>query len=56
MVFKLLQAAEGRWQAVNGPTWSPWSGRRQVRAGKLIERPDETPDKEAGEGVDRVAT
>jgi putative transposase len=26
MVFKLLQAAEGRWRAVNGPTWSPWSG------------------------------
>jgi putative transposase len=25
MVFKLLQAAEGRWRAVNGPTWSPWS-------------------------------
>ena len=23
MVFKLLQAAEGRWRAVNGPTWSP---------------------------------
>jgi hypothetical protein len=25
MVFKLLQAAEGRWRAVNGPTWSRWS-------------------------------
>src|SRR6266540_4719219 len=26
MVFKLLEAAEGRWRAVNGPTWSPWCG------------------------------
>ncbi len=56
MVFKLLQAAQGRWRAVNGPHLVAL-----VRAGarfqgdKLIERPDQRPDKEAREGVDKVA-
>ena len=56
MVFKLLQAAEGRWRAVNGPHLVALvrAGAR-FEKGKLIERPDETPDKEAGEGVDKVA-
>jgi transposase-like protein len=56
MVFKLLQAAEGNWRAVNGPHLVAL-----VRAdatfekGKLIERPDQTPDKEAGKDVTKVA-
>jgi putative transposase len=56
MVFKLLQAAEGHWRAVNGPHLVALvrAGAR-FEGGKLIERPDQTPDKEAGEGVDKVA-
>jgi transposase-like protein len=56
MVFKLLQAAEGRWRAVNGPHLVALvrAGARFDK-GKLIERPDQTPDKEAGQGVDKVA-
>jgi len=56
MVFKLLEAAQGRWRAVNGPHLVALvrAGAR-FEAGKLIERPDETPDKEAGKGVDKVA-
>ncbi len=56
MVFKLLQAAQGRWRAVNGPHLVALvrAGAR-FEKGKLIERPDQTPDKEAGEGVDKVA-
>jgi putative transposase len=56
MVFKLLQAAQGRWRAVNGPHLVALvrAGAR-FEAGKLIERPDHTQDKEAGEGVDKVA-
>lgn len=56
MVFKLLQAAEGRWRAVNGPHLVALvrAGAR-FEAGKLIERPHQTPDKEAGEDVDKVA-
>ena len=56
MVFKLLQAAEGRWRAVNGPHLIALvrAGAR-FEKGKLIERPDQTPDKEAGKGVDKVA-
>ena len=56
MVFKLLEAAQGRWRAVNGPHLVAL-----VRAGakfdkgKLIERPDQTPDKEANEDVTKVA-
>ncbi len=56
MVFKLLEAAQGRWRAVNGPHLVALvrAGAR-FEKGKLIERPDQTPDKEAGEGVDKVA-
>jgi hypothetical protein len=56
MVFKLLQAAEGRWRAVNGPHLVALvrAGAR-FEAGKLIQRPDQTPDKEAGEDVTKVA-
>jgi hypothetical protein len=56
MVFKLLQAAEGRWRAVNGPHLVALvrAGPR-FEAGKLIERPDETPDKEADEDLTKVA-
>jgi putative transposase len=56
MVFKLLQAAEGRWRAVNGPHLVALvrAGARFER-GKLIERPDQTPDKEADEDVTKVA-
>ncbi|MFL6187685.1 MAG: IS256 family transposase, partial [Actinomycetes bacterium] len=56
MVFKLLQAAEGRWRAVNGPHLVALvrAGAR-FEAGKLIERPDETPDKEADEDLTKVA-
>jgi putative transposase len=56
MVFKLLQAAQGRWRAVNGPHLVALvrAGAR-FENGKLIERPDQTPDKEAGEDVDKVA-
>ena len=56
MVFKLLHAAQGRWRAVNGPHLVAL-----VRAGatfekgKLIERPDQTPDKEAAQDVTKVA-
>jgi hypothetical protein len=56
MVFKLLQAAEGRWRAVNGPHLVALvrAGAR-FENGKLIERPDQTPDKEADEDVNQVA-
>ncbi len=56
MVFKLLQAAEGRWRAVNGPHLVALvrAGAR-FENGKLIERPDPTPDKEADEDVNQVA-
>jgi hypothetical protein len=56
MVFKLLQAGEGRWRAVNGPHLVALvrAGAR-FKAGKLIERPDQTPDKEADEDVTKVA-
>jgi putative transposase len=56
MVFKLLQAAEGNWRAINGPHLVAL-----VRAGatfekgKLLERPDQTPDEEADEDVTKVA-
>src|SRR5678815_2299250 len=50
MVFKLLQAAEGRWRAVNGPHLVALvrAGAR-FEKGKLIERPDETPDEKTHE-------
>ncbi len=44
MVFKLLQAAEGRWRAVNGPHLVALvRAGAQFEAGKLIELPDKTP-------------
>jgi hypothetical protein len=48
MTFKLIEAAQDRWRAVNGPHLVAL-----VRAGatfangKLVERPDETPQSEA---------
>jgi len=56
MVCKLLQAAQGRWRAVNGPHLVALvrAGAR-FEAGKLIERPNPTPDKEAREDVTKVA-
>ena len=56
MAFKLLQAAEGRWRAVNGPHLVALvrAGAR-FQAGKLLERPDQTPDKEAAHDVTKVA-
>jgi putative transposase len=56
MVFKLLQAAEGRWRAVNGPHLVALvrAGAR-FEKGKLIQRPDQTADKEAGEDLTKVA-
>jgi transposase-like protein len=56
MVFKLLQAAQGRWRAVNGPHLVALvrAGAR-FQAGKLIQRPDPTPQKEAREDVTEVA-
>jgi putative transposase len=56
MVFKLLQAAQGHWRAVNGPHLVALvrAGAR-FEKGKLLERPDQIPDKEAGEDVTKVA-
>ena len=56
MAFKLLQAAEGRWRAVNGPHLVALvrAGAR-FQAGKLLERPDQTPDKKAAHDVTKVA-
>jgi putative transposase len=52
MVFKLLEAAEGRWRAVNGPHLVALvrAGGR-FENGKLVERPKEAPD----ERIDEVA-
>jgi transposase-like protein len=52
MVFKLLEAAEGRWRAVNGPHLVALvrAGAR-FEKGQLVERPKETPD----ERIDEVA-
>jgi len=56
MVFKLLQAAEGRWRAVNGPHLVALvRAGASFEKGKLIERPDQTPDKEADEDINKVA-
>jgi hypothetical protein len=56
LVFKLLLAAAGRWRAVTGPHLVALvrAGAR-FQNGKLIERPDQTPDKEADEDVTKVA-
>jgi hypothetical protein len=52
MAFKLLEAAGGRWRAVNGPHLVVLvrAGARFER-GKLAERPKEAP----GETIDEVA-
>jgi hypothetical protein len=52
MVFELLQAAEQRWRAVNGPHLVALvrAGAR-FEKGKLIERPKEAPD----EAINEVA-
>jgi len=52
MVFKLLEAAEGRWRAVNGPHLVALvrAGAR-FEKGQLVERPKEAPD----ERIDEVA-
>src|SRR5207247_4855383 len=52
MVFKLLEAAEGRWRAVNGPHLVALvrAGAR-FEKGRLIERPKEAP----GEEINKVA-
>jgi putative transposase len=52
MVFKLLEAAESRWRAVNGPHLVALvrAGAR-FEKGKLVERPKEAPD----ERIDEVA-
>ena len=56
MVFKLLQAAEGRWRAVNGPHLVALvRAGASFEKGKLIQRPDQTPDKEAAQDVTKVA-
>jgi len=50
MVFKLLEAAEGRWRAVNGPHLVALvrAGAR-FEKGRLIERPKEAPDEDINE-------
>ena len=52
MVFKLLEAAEQRWRAVNGPHLVALvrTGAR-FEKGRLVERPKEAPD----EDIDEVA-
>ena len=52
MVFKLLEAAEGRWRAVNGPHLVALvrAGAR-FENGRLVERPKEGPEEE----IDEVA-
>jgi putative transposase len=48
MVFKLLQAAEGRWRAVNGPHLVALvRAGAKFEKGKLIERPDEANEQAA---------
>jgi hypothetical protein len=47
MVFKLLQAAEGRWRKVNGPDLVALvRARARFERGKLVERPKEVPSEE----------
>ena len=50
MVFKLLEAAEGRWRAVNGPHLVALvrAGARFDK-GRLVERPKEAPDEDTDE-------
>jgi hypothetical protein len=48
--FKLLEAAEGRWRAVNGPHLVALvrAGAR-FEKGRLVERPKEAPEEENNE-------
>ena len=50
MVFKLLEAAEGRWRAVNGPHLVALvrAGARFDK-GRLVERPKKAPEEENNE-------
>jgi putative transposase len=50
MVFKLLEAAEGRWRAVNGPHLVALvrAGAR-FEQGRLVERPKEAPDDDSNQ-------
>jgi putative transposase len=50
MVFKLLEAAQGRWRAVNGPHLVALvrAGARFDK-GRLVERPKETPEQDINE-------
>jgi hypothetical protein len=50
MVFKLLEAAEGRWRAVNGPHLVALvrAGAR-FEKGRLVERPKEAPKEDINE-------
>ncbi len=48
MAFKLIEAAQDRWRAVNAPHLVALVRAGAVfEAGKLVERPDETPQPEA---------
>jgi hypothetical protein len=50
MVFKLLEAAEGRWRAVNGPHLVALvRAGAKFEGGKLVERPKEAPDEDINE-------
>jgi transposase-like protein len=52
MVFKLLEAAEGRWRAVNGPHLVALvRAGAKFEKGRLVERPKEAPD----DRIDEVA-
>jgi hypothetical protein len=48
MAFKLIEAAQDRWRAVNAPHLVALVRTGAVfEGGKLVERPDETPQPEA---------
>jgi putative transposase len=50
MVFKLLEAAEGRWRAVNGPHLVALvRAGAKFEKGRLVERPKEAPDEDTNE-------
>jgi hypothetical protein len=50
MVFKLLEAAEQRWRAVNGPHLVALvRAGAKFEKGKLVERPKGAPDEEINE-------
>ena len=51
MAFKLIEAAPGRWRAVNGPHLVALvRARATFKGGKLVERPDDHPQPEAAQG------